>query len=76
MLRISRAELSAREASVVRMTYLSAKTLADAAAQSARIAQSQYSDPSQYADRMLADAVVKLAQAVAELAGPHHRASP
>jgi hypothetical protein len=58
------------------MTYLSAKSLADGAAQSARIAQSHYSDPNQYADRMLADAVVKLAQAVAELAGSHHRASP
>ena len=50
------------------MTNINARSLAASAAQSAQIAQSHYSDPSQYADRMLADAVSKLAQAISALA--------
>lgn len=57
------------------MTYLNARDIADSAAESAQIARSHYSDPSHYADRMLADAVEKLAKAVGELARSHHNAS-
>lgn len=50
------------------MSYFSAKALADNAAQSAAIARSQYAGEGDYADRMMADATAKLAQAVAALA--------
>jgi hypothetical protein len=50
------------------MSYFNAKALADSAAQSAVIARTHYGGETEYGDRMMADAVEKLARAVATLA--------